>query len=35
MAHGHAPALRLYVIGEIYVADTDDRTLVQAQPWLR
>ena len=34
MAHGHPPESRLYVMREIYVADSDDRARAEAQPYL-
>jgi alkanesulfonate monooxygenase SsuD/methylene tetrahydromethanopterin reductase-like flavin-dependent oxidoreductase (luciferase family) len=33
-AHGHAPAARLYLMREIYVADTDTRAYTEARPHL-
>jgi alkanesulfonate monooxygenase SsuD/methylene tetrahydromethanopterin reductase-like flavin-dependent oxidoreductase (luciferase family) len=33
-AHGHAPAPRLYLMREIYVADSDARARAEAQPYL-
>jgi alkanesulfonate monooxygenase SsuD/methylene tetrahydromethanopterin reductase-like flavin-dependent oxidoreductase (luciferase family) len=33
-AHGHAPAARLYLMREIYVADTDTRARTEARPYL-
>jgi alkanesulfonate monooxygenase SsuD/methylene tetrahydromethanopterin reductase-like flavin-dependent oxidoreductase (luciferase family) len=33
-AHGHAPAARLYLMREIYVADTDARARADARPYL-
>jgi alkanesulfonate monooxygenase SsuD/methylene tetrahydromethanopterin reductase-like flavin-dependent oxidoreductase (luciferase family) len=33
-AHGHAPAPRLYLMREIYVADTDARARAEAHPYL-
>jgi alkanesulfonate monooxygenase SsuD/methylene tetrahydromethanopterin reductase-like flavin-dependent oxidoreductase (luciferase family) len=33
-AHGHTPAPRLYLMREIYVADSDARARVEAQPYL-
>jgi alkanesulfonate monooxygenase SsuD/methylene tetrahydromethanopterin reductase-like flavin-dependent oxidoreductase (luciferase family) len=33
-AHGHAPAPRLYLMREIYVAESDDRARTEAHPWL-
>jgi alkanesulfonate monooxygenase SsuD/methylene tetrahydromethanopterin reductase-like flavin-dependent oxidoreductase (luciferase family) len=34
VAHGHAPAPRLYLMREIYVADSDARARAEAEPWL-
>ena len=34
VAHGHAPAPRLYLMREIYVADSDNRARVEAQSYL-
>ena len=34
MAHGHAPAPRLYLMREIYVAETDAQAREEAEPWL-
>jgi alkanesulfonate monooxygenase SsuD/methylene tetrahydromethanopterin reductase-like flavin-dependent oxidoreductase (luciferase family) len=34
VAHGHAPAPRLYLMREIYVADSDARARAEAQPYL-
>ena len=33
-AHGHAPVPRLYLMREIYVADTDRQARAEAQPYL-
>jgi alkanesulfonate monooxygenase SsuD/methylene tetrahydromethanopterin reductase-like flavin-dependent oxidoreductase (luciferase family) len=33
-AHGHAPTPRLYLMREIYVADSDARARAEAQPWM-
>ncbi len=33
-AHGHAPAPRLYLMREIYVADSDRRARAEAKPYL-
>jgi alkanesulfonate monooxygenase SsuD/methylene tetrahydromethanopterin reductase-like flavin-dependent oxidoreductase (luciferase family) len=33
-AHGHAPAPRLYLMREIYVADSDARARTEAHPYL-
>ena len=33
-AHGHAPAPRLYLMREIYVADSDARARAEAEPWM-
>jgi alkanesulfonate monooxygenase SsuD/methylene tetrahydromethanopterin reductase-like flavin-dependent oxidoreductase (luciferase family) len=33
-AHGHAPAPRLYLMREIYIADSDARARAEAHPWL-
>jgi len=33
-AHGYAPAARLYLMREIYVADTDTRARSEARPYL-
>ena len=33
-AHGHAPAPRLYLMREIYVADSDTRVRAEAHPYL-
>ena len=33
-AHGHAPAPRLYLMREIYVAESDARARVAAEPWM-
>jgi len=33
-AHGHAPAPRLYLMREIYVADSDKRARAEAHPYL-
>jgi alkanesulfonate monooxygenase SsuD/methylene tetrahydromethanopterin reductase-like flavin-dependent oxidoreductase (luciferase family) len=33
-AHGHAPAPRLYLMREIYVADSDARARAEARPYL-
>ena len=33
-AHGHPPAARLYLMREIYVADTDARAYTEARPYL-
>jgi alkanesulfonate monooxygenase SsuD/methylene tetrahydromethanopterin reductase-like flavin-dependent oxidoreductase (luciferase family) len=33
-ADGHAPSPRLYLMREIYVADSDDRARAEAQPYL-
>jgi alkanesulfonate monooxygenase SsuD/methylene tetrahydromethanopterin reductase-like flavin-dependent oxidoreductase (luciferase family) len=33
-AHGHAPKPRLYLMREIYVAETDARARAEAPPWL-
>jgi hypothetical protein len=33
-AHGHPPAARLYLMREIYVADTDTRAYTEARPYL-
>ena len=33
-AHGHAPAPRLYLMREIYVADSDARARAEAKPWM-
>jgi alkanesulfonate monooxygenase SsuD/methylene tetrahydromethanopterin reductase-like flavin-dependent oxidoreductase (luciferase family) len=33
-AHGHAPAPRLYLMREIYVAESDARARVEAEPWM-
>jgi alkanesulfonate monooxygenase SsuD/methylene tetrahydromethanopterin reductase-like flavin-dependent oxidoreductase (luciferase family) len=33
-AHGHAPAPRLYLMREIYVADSDERARREAHPYL-
>jgi len=33
-AHGHAPAPRLYLMREIYLADSDARARAEAQPYL-
>lgn len=33
-AHGHAPAPRLYLMREIYVAESDERARAEAQPWM-
>jgi alkanesulfonate monooxygenase SsuD/methylene tetrahydromethanopterin reductase-like flavin-dependent oxidoreductase (luciferase family) len=35
MADGHAPAPRLYLMREIYVAESDTRARAEAEPWLR
>jgi len=32
--HGHAPTPRLYLMREIYVADSDARARAEAQPWM-
>lgn len=34
-AHGHAPAPRLYLMREIYVAETDAQARAEAEPWMR
>jgi len=34
VAHGHAPAPRLYLMREIYVADTEARARAEAHPYL-
>ena len=34
VAHGHAPAARLYLMREIYVADSDTRARAEAQSYL-
>jgi alkanesulfonate monooxygenase SsuD/methylene tetrahydromethanopterin reductase-like flavin-dependent oxidoreductase (luciferase family) len=34
VAHGHAPAPRLYLMREIYVGDTDARARAEAEPYL-
>ena len=34
-AHGHAPTPRLYLMREIYVADSDARARAEAEPYLR
>ena len=34
MAHGHAPAPRLYLMREIYVAESDARARAEAEPYL-
>jgi alkanesulfonate monooxygenase SsuD/methylene tetrahydromethanopterin reductase-like flavin-dependent oxidoreductase (luciferase family) len=34
IAHGHAPVPRLYLMREIYVADTDARARAEAHPYL-
>lgn len=34
IAHGHAPAPRLYLMREVYVAETDARARDEAHPWL-
>ena len=33
-AHGHAPAPRLYLMREIYIAESDERARAEAHPWL-
>jgi alkanesulfonate monooxygenase SsuD/methylene tetrahydromethanopterin reductase-like flavin-dependent oxidoreductase (luciferase family) len=33
-AHGHAPAPRLYLMREIYVAESDARARAEAEPWM-
>ena len=33
-AHGHAPAPRLYLMREIYVAESDARARAEAHPYL-
>ena len=33
-AHGHPPTARLYLMREIYVADTDTRASAEARPYL-
>jgi alkanesulfonate monooxygenase SsuD/methylene tetrahydromethanopterin reductase-like flavin-dependent oxidoreductase (luciferase family) len=33
-AHGHGPAPRLYLMREIYVADSDEQARAEAQPYL-
>ena len=33
-AHGHAPAPRLYLMREIYVAESDARARQEAEPWM-
>jgi alkanesulfonate monooxygenase SsuD/methylene tetrahydromethanopterin reductase-like flavin-dependent oxidoreductase (luciferase family) len=34
VAHGHAPVPRLYLMREIYVAETDARARAEAEPWM-
>jgi alkanesulfonate monooxygenase SsuD/methylene tetrahydromethanopterin reductase-like flavin-dependent oxidoreductase (luciferase family) len=34
VAHGHAPAPRLYLMREIYVAENDERARNEAEPWM-
>src|ERR1700740_3488080 len=34
VAHGHAPAPRLYLMREIYVADSDEAARAEARPYL-
>jgi alkanesulfonate monooxygenase SsuD/methylene tetrahydromethanopterin reductase-like flavin-dependent oxidoreductase (luciferase family) len=34
-AHGHRPAPRLYLMREIYLADSDDHARAEAEPYLR
>src|SRR6516225_3436999 len=33
-AHGHAPAPRLYLMREIYVAESDAQARAEAEPWM-
>lgn len=33
-AHGHAPTPRLYLLREIYIAESDARARAEARPWL-
>ena len=33
-AHGHAPRPRLYLMREVYIAETDSRAHAEAQPYL-
>ncbi len=34
MAHGHAPAPRLYLMREIYVGESDAQARAEAEPWM-